>query len=48
METKFTIKCPICGKIIKNTDVVRTIFGGIMCMRCYLHYYLKSQDNESR
>ena len=44
METKFNFKCSICGKTVRNTDVIRTVFGGRMCMHCYL----KSQDNERR
>ena len=41
METKF--KCPICGKIVGNTDVIRTMLDGIMCMYCYL----KTQDDNA-
>lgn len=44
METKFNFKCPICGKTVMKTDVIRTMTGGVMCMRCYL----RSQDNERR
>ena len=44
METKFNFKCPICSKTVRNTDVIRTTFGGRMCMHCYL----KSQNNERK
>ena len=41
METKF--KCPICGRTTRNTNVVRTLWGGIMCMYCFL----KTQDDSA-
>ena len=44
METNTNFKCPICGKVVRNTNVIRTMIGGKMCMLCYL----KSQDNERR
>lgn len=42
METKFNFKCPICGGTTLNTNVVRTIMNGRMCMSCFL----KTQDDD--
>ena len=41
METKFNFKCPICGRTTRNTNAVRTIMNGRMCMSCFL----KTQDD---
>ena len=41
MKTKLNFKCPRCGKTTLNTNVVRTIMGGTMCMDCYL----RTQDD---
>ena len=43
METKFNFKCPICGRTTLNTNVVRTIMGGRMCMNCFL----RTQDDNA-
>jgi hypothetical protein len=43
MMSEFNFKCPICDKTVRNTDVIRTTFGGRMCMHCYL----KTQDGNA-
>lgn len=47
METNFNFKCPICGKTVRNTDVIRTMTGGAMCMRCYYNkrFFGKCEEN---
>lgn len=43
MGTPFNFKCPICGRTTRNTNVVRTLMGGRMCMDCFL----RTQDDNA-